>query len=188
MTLRMLHFSDLQQQATHVQLLAFSAAYLDSAAALCERLCLTPSDTNYAHGAVVMSMAFHSLELFFKAGIVKLQPQERFAGRSGHDMDTLAKRFFRLYPKKEFQFEVPFGHEVPEVVGGIAGDELAVLRAFVEERKRQVPEDQRHRYPIDVEGQPWQHANFGFEPNSFLGTLRELQNVYAHLQPLLRAG
>jgi hypothetical protein len=191
MAWNMLHFSDfsdLQQHATHAQLLAFSAAYLDSAEALCEHLCVTSSKTNYAHGAVAMSLAFHSLELFFKAGIVRLNPKESFAGKPGHDLEALSKRFLRLYPKKEFQFGVPFGHEIPEVVGGTARDELAALRALVKERKREVPEDQRHRYPVDVEGNPWDEVNFSFEPNMFLATLRELQSVYARIQPLFRAG
>ena len=188
MAWRMLHFSDLQQQAVHVQLLAFADAYLDSAEVLCVRLCSNPERATYAHGAVAMSLAFHSLELFFKAGILRLHPEEQFGGRSGHDLDALAKRFFRLYPKKEFKFDVPFRRELPEVVVGINEDELAALRAYMEERGRQVPEDQRHRYPIDVEGTPWKEANFGFEPNIFLGTLRELQAVYARLRPLFDSG
>jgi hypothetical protein len=188
MVWNMLHFSDLQQHATHLQLLAFSTAYLDSAEVLCESLCATSSESNYAHGAVAMSLAFHSLELFFKAGIIKLHAEESFAGRSGHDLDALSKRFFQLYPKKEFQFEVPFGNAIPAVVGEMARDELAALRLLIEARKREVLEDQRHRYPVDVEGKPWREANFGFEPNIFLATLRELQSVYARIQPLLSAG
>ncbi len=174
----MLHFSELQRQSTHVQLLAFASAYLDSAESLCEKLCSAPR-ANYAHGAVAMSLAFHSLELFFKGGIMRLCPDERFSGKSGHDLDALSKRFFRLYPRKEFQFEVPFRRDVAAPVGGIA--ELASLFAFIEERRRNIPEDQRHRYPIDVEGKPWENANFGFEANMFLETLRELQRVYARL-------
>lgn len=183
----MLHFSDLQQQPVHMQLLAFADANVDSALALCERLSSKPETATYAHGAVVMSLTFHSLELFFKAGILKVHPQEQFRGRSGHDMEALSKRFFRLYPKKEFQFDVPFGREPVDVDGGLTNEELVALRAFIEERDRQVPEDQRNRYPIDVEGKPWREANFGFEPNMFLATLLELHAVYARLRPLLGA-
>lgn len=62
----MLNFSDLQQRSVHEQLFAFADAYLDSAATLCERLCSEVGRVNYAHGAVVMSLAFHSLELFLR--------------------------------------------------------------------------------------------------------------------------
>lgn len=143
-------------------------------------------ESNYAHGAVVMSLSFHSLELLFKGGIMIRCPNEKFSGRSGHDLDALSNRFFKLYPKKEFQFEVPFRHEFPEVVGEMPAEELSALRAYVEEYSRRVPEDQRHRYPIDIEGNTWEGA-FGFEPNMFLVTLKELQSVYARIIPLLNA-
>lgn len=134
-----------------------------------------------------MSLAFHSLELFFKGSILKLHPEEQFCGKSGHDIDALSKRYFKLYPKNVFQFEVPFRREIPEVMGGLAADELVELLAYISERNKKVPEDQRHRYPTGVDGKTWDGV-FGFEPNSFLVTLRELQGVYARVGPLLDAG
>ncbi|WP_305246678.1 hypothetical protein [Polaromonas sp.] len=187
MAWRMLNFSDLQQQPVQGQLLAFAGAYLDSAEVLCDSLCSDVQHANYAHGAVVMSLAFHSLELFLKGCILKACPGEQFGGKSGHDLDALSKRYFKLYPKKEFQFEVPFRCEIPEIVGGMAADELAELLAYIEERNKKVPEDQRHRYPAGVDGKTWDGA-FGFEPNLFLVTLRELQHVYARIRALLDAG
>lgn len=118
---------------------------------------------------------------------MKLHPEEQFGGKSGHDLDALSKRYFKLYPKKEFQFEVPFRREFPEVVGGMAAEELAALRAYVEDRNKRVPEDQRHRYPTGIDGETWDGA-FGFEPNMFLVTLRQLQHVHAIVRPLLNAG
>jgi hypothetical protein len=186
MAWQMLHFSELQQQPIHEQILAFAVAYLDSAEVLCDSLCSNTERANYAHGSVVMSLAFHSLELFFKGGILKSFPAEQFGGKAGHDLDALSKRFFKLYPKKEFQFEVPFRHEIPEVVGGMATDKLSELLTHIEDSKKKVPEDQRHRYPTGLDGKTWNGA-FGFEPNSFLVTLRELQQVYARIRPLLYA-
>jgi hypothetical protein len=131
-----------------------------------------------------MSLAFHSLELFFKSCILRSHPGEEFGGKSGHDLDALSKRYFKLYPKKEFQFDVPFRCEIPQVVGGMAADKLAELLAYISERNKRMPEDQRHRYPAGVNGKTWDGA-FGFEPNSFSVTLRELQDVYARIRPLL---
>ena len=182
----MLHFADLQRRPIPAQLVAFASANLDSAVSLCEHLCIHAKEANYAHGAVVMSLSFHSLELLFKGGILALCPDERFGGRSGHDLDALAKRFFKLYPKREFQFDVPFRLEFPEVVGEMPAEELAAIRAYAEDYSRRVPEDQRLRYPTDIEGNTWEGA-FGFEPNMFLVTLRELQDVYARIVPLLNA-
>jgi len=183
----MLNFSDLQQRPVPEQLLDFAQAYLDSAEILCGNLCSDIQHASYAHGAVTMSLAFHSLELFFKGCILKLRPGEKFGGKSGHDLDSLSKSYFELYPKNIFRFEVPFRREIPELVGAMATEELAELLAYIGERKKKVPEDQRHRYPIGVDGKTWDGV-FGFEPNSFLITLRELQQHYSRIRPLLDTG
>lgn len=180
----MLNFSELQRQPLHVQILSFAGAYLDAAELQCASLCQNVKNANYAHGAVVMSLTFHSLELFFKAGILKLNPNEQFAGNSGHDLDALSKRFFNLYPKREFQFEVPFRNELPREIDGMRSDEIVTLRAYAAERKKAAPEDQRHRYPIDVHGRSWRGA-FGFEPNTFMRTLKDLQAIFIRVRPLL---
>lgn len=180
----MLHFADLQQLPAHEQILAYAGAYLDSAEVLCNSLCSDKESASYAHGSVVMSLAFHSLELFFKGCILKSLPAEQFSGKAGHDLNALSKRFFKLYPKKDFQFEVPFRYEIPEVVGEMATDKLDKILAHIKEHKNKVPEDQRHRYPTSIDGKTWD-GMFSFEPYSFLDTLRELQQVYARILPLL---
>lgn len=187
MTWRMLNFSDVQQHSVPGQLLTFAEAYLDAAEVLCKSLCADMRHANYAHGAVVMSLAFHSLELFFKGCILMSHSGEQFAGRSGHDLDALSKRYFKLYPKKEFQFDVPFRRETPEVIGGIAEEKRAEILAHISKQKNKMPEDQRHRYPTGVDGKAWDGV-FGFEANSFLVTLRELEDVYSRVRPLLDAG
>lgn len=186
MTWHILSFSDLQREAVPEQLFEFSGAYLESSEVLCDNLCSDVTRANYAHGAVIMSLAFHSVELFLKACILKRHPDEQCGGKSGHDLNALSKRYSKLYPKKEFQFEVPFRRETPEL-GGMVAEEFAELLAYVQERNKKVPEDQRHRYPTGIDGKTWGGA-FGFEPNSFLVTLRELQHVYARIRPLLDAG
>lgn len=182
----MLNASELQSLPVHGQLLAFARSYLEAAEALCERLSATTEGSNFADGAVVMSLAFHSLELLFKAGILKAHPNEQFAGRSGHDLTALSGRFFKFYPKREFQFNVPFGYELAKPVEPMAEQELAALRAYARERESRMPQDQRHRYPIGVDGKPW-NGVFGFEPLMFLATLQELQKAYARIHPQLSA-
>jgi hypothetical protein len=88
----LLHFSEMQTQTVPAQPTTYASAYLDSARVLCEKICSDDQPVNYAHGAVVMSLTFHSLELFFKGAIVRLSPEERFGGRAGHDLDMLADR------------------------------------------------------------------------------------------------
>jgi hypothetical protein len=183
----MLYSFDLQRLPVCEQLLTFAKANLDAAETLCTRLCSEKDGAGYADGAVVMSLTFHSLELFFKGGILKLHPDEQFGGRSGHDLDSLSKRYFNLYPKQEFQFEVPFRREFPEVLGEMTTEELTALRAYIEDQNRKTPEDQRHRYPIGTDGKTWEGA-FGFEPTTFLETLRGLQRAYADARLFTNAG
>ena len=182
----MLDASELQQLPVHQQVLAFSRAYLDASHSLCQRLCASADSANYADGAVVMSLAFHSLELLFKGGILKADPREQFSGKSGHNLTVLSRRFFTLYPKKEFQFEVPFRSELVEPVEPLPEEELAALRAYVREQALKMPQDQRHRYPTDVAGKPWDGI-FGFDPHMFQITVSGLQEVYARILPDLKA-
>jgi hypothetical protein len=182
----LLHFSDLQAKTVPAQLAAYASAYLDSARVLCEKICFDDQPVNYAHGAVVMSLTFHSLELFFKGAIIKLSPEEKFGGKAGHDLDSLARRFFKLYPKKEFEFEVPFRREFPSTIGEMTPKALAAYREYVNEHNRRAPEDQRHRYPTGIDGKSWDGA-FGFEPNVFLSKIKELQLTFARVIPLLNA-
>lgn len=182
----MLNATSLQCLPVHGQLLAFARSYLDAAIALGERLCTTAKGASYADGAVVMSLAFHSLELLFKAGILKAQPLEQFSGKSGHDLAALSSRFFNLYPKRDFQFDVPFGYELAKPVEPMTQAELVALEAYARGQERRMPQDQRHRYPIGIDGTPWDGI-FGFEPHMFLTTLQELQQVYARILPQLNA-
>ena len=182
----MLNFSALQHRSVHMQLVAFADAYLDSAETLCLKMCSTQESLTYAHGAVVMSLAFHSLELLFKAGILKVAPNEKFRGKSGHDLSTLSTRFFKLYPHKDFQFELPFRFELAEQIESISEEELVALRAYLRQQENYMPLDQFHRYPISVNGRTWDGA-FGFEPNLFLQTLKELKNVYNRIRPVLNS-
>lgn len=169
----------------HGQLLAFARSYLDASQNLCDRLCTTVQKANYADGAVVMSLAFHSLELFFKSGIVRLCPNESFSGNSGHDLARLSARFFKLYPKREFQFKVPFRwYEFAELIVPTLGKETVVFQANLQKERHILPEDQRHRYPNDNSGKPWSGV-FGFEPRIFLVTLHDLQATYARICPMI---
>lgn len=173
----MLHFSDLQLLAIPDQLFAFSDAYLQSADNLCATLCGTADRATYAHGAVVMSLTFHALELFLKAAILRKAPTEVVGGRTGHDLAVLHKRYSNLYPGKAMQFYIPFKRELPDTKN-LDPQVAEELLSYIQEQNKATPEDQLHRYPIDVDGEVWEGA-FGFEPNSFSKILTELRNELA---------
>lgn len=64
----MVHFSEIESFRASLQFLAFSEAYLDSAARLCAVLAASPAESTYPRGTVVLSLAFHGIELFFESG------------------------------------------------------------------------------------------------------------------------
>ena len=162
---RMLVFSDLQRLSVPAQFFAFSDAYLDSAVSLCDALCATSATVTYAHGAAVMSLTFHSIELFLKAAILQRSPGEQFSGSRGHNLDHLYQRYANLYPGKAYTLDLPFKRQEPDIEG--LDSRLAEeLLAFIQQQEKAMPHDQMHRYPTDVNGHSWKTL-LGFEPHSF---------------------
>ena len=182
----MLHFSDLQRKSVPDQLFAFAQANLESAESLCLKLTAETAAATYAHGAVILSLTFHSLELFLKAAILQRIPAEKFGGRSGHDLTHLSKRFSDLYPEKEMSFHIPFMRQLPDTQG-LDPEVIEELIACVRAQEKKMPEDQLHRYPTGVDGKTW-NAGFGFEPNSFLVTIHQLQRDCAAVKPRVQGG
>lgn len=173
----MLHFGDLQRLSVPAQFIAFAEAYLESAESLCGKLCRDEAGSTYANGAVVMSLTFHGCELLLKAAILRKVPTEQFSGNSGHDLEHLRRRYANLYPGKAWTLDLPFGRESLDFAAldpRIAEE----LKTFIREQEKAFPEDQRHRYPTDIQGQPWDGA-FGFEPHSFS---REIARVRADFE------
>ena len=186
MNWHMLHFSGIQCKPLPEQLFSFADAYLESAETLCEKLCTDGDHATYAHGAVVMSLTFHSLELFIKGAILLKVPTEQFGGRSGHDLDHLMKRYKKLYPGKNLGFDVPFRRHLPETEGmdPRVAEELV---SYVRKQSQDMPEDQLHRYPASLQGETW-NAVLGFEPNSFLFTIQGIKKDLSKVKSLLQGG
>lgn len=176
----MLHLSDLQRKPIPDQLWAFSDAYLESAIALCTIICNTTDKATYAHGAVVMSLTFHALELFLKAAILRKVPGESFSGRAGHDLEHLYRRYSNLYPGEAMQFYVPFERKTPNT-STLEPQVVQELLAYTAEQNKAMPEDQLHRYPISVEGKEWESL-LAFEPYSFTETLQNLQHALSAIK------
>lgn len=174
----MLHFSDLQRKPVPEQLLSFADAYLESASVLCERVCTEPQHATYAHGAVIMSLTFHSLELFLKAAILRKVPAEKLAG---HDLELLEKRYSNLYPEKKHTFDIPFKRQAPDTQG-LSPQIAEELLAYVRQQNKNMPEDQLHRYPISAQGETW-NPPLGFEPHSFHRVIQGLKSDFARLKP-----
>ncbi|MBN8476123.1 hypothetical protein [Sulfuritalea sp.] len=186
MSWHMVHCSEIESLRTPLQFLTFSEAYLDSAARLCAIRAASPNESSYPRGAVILSLAFHGIELFLKAAILEKAPEERFGGRAGHDIEYLYKRYKNLFPGAEYVIEVPFRKR------GIDSSGLNLpiteeLRDSVNAHERATPTDQLHRYPRNMEGQPWQGI-YAFEPNSFSLTISQVQEDISRLRESIFLG
>lgn len=179
----MLHFSDLQLKSVPEQLFLFADANIESADTLCANLCADTDRATYAHGAVIQSLAFHSLELFLKGAILLKVPTEQFCGRSGHDLDQLAQRYANLYPGNDFSFDIPF-RQLPDTHGMDPRIAQEIV-TYAREQNQKTPVDQLHRYPINQQGKSW-NTVLGFEPNSFHCTIQKLKCEFARIKSRLQ--
>lgn len=177
MTLRMVTESDLASLSIPLKFLSFSDAYLDSASRLCTVLKRSLRKSNYARGSVVLYLTFHAIELFLKGAILERKPNEKLGN---HDIEVLSKRYKNLYPGMKYEFHAPFisRNEIDSAI--FFGPEI------IEEIKNKpnIPWDQRHRYPRNLEGQPWRGA-VGFEPGSFLVVIKKLKADITRLTNLI---
>ena len=182
----MVHFSEIESKRSSVQFLAFSDAYIYSAARLCAVMTKSPNESTYPRGAVVMSLTFHGIELFLKAAVLEKVPGEQFGGRLGHDLELLGKRYAKLYPGKKFEFEIPFRTEETILV---EPDPRVVedLKLFIAEHKHATPADQLNRYPQNIKGKPWDGI-YAFEPYSFVNDISKVQDDIARLKALIFQG
>ncbi len=183
MNYRMVDSSEIELLRASLQFLAYSEAYLDSAARLCTFLAKYPAESSFTRGAVVLHLSIHGIELFLKAAILEKVKDEKFTGNSGHDLEELCKRYANLYPGKKFAFEIPFGYE--ETVG--TSLDLRVveeLNSAIAEHKKRNRADQINRYPRDIKGEQWDGPR-AFEPILCAFDIEKVQQVVARLKELI---
>ena len=115
----------------------------------------------------MLYLTAHAVELFLKGAILRRAPDERFS----HDLEHLRNRYRKLYPTKEFQFEMPFVTNN----SGASKAQKKLIKELI------TPVDQLYRYPQDKDGKPWPGI-YAFEPNSFLNDLIALKSSFEYLQ------
>jgi hypothetical protein len=179
-------FSDFQRNSVPEQLFLFADANLESASVLCARLRTEANHATYAHGAVIMSLTFHSVELFLKAAILRKDSKEKC---NGHDLDRLKNQYADLYPEPNYDFDILFSRQAPDTrdLDPQISKELAHAFRLSKEKAKEVPTDQLHRYPTNKNGMPWA-AVLGFEPNSFFCEIQRLKNDFVRIRGLLQDG
>jgi len=173
--------SDLNSLSHPLKLLSFSDAYLDSASRLCIVLKRSPRKSNYSRGAVVMQLMVHAIELFLKGTILEKDPHAQIGH---HDIQALSKQYKNLYKEKKYTFHAPFTWDelgLNEIYGP---EKVQNVKRFIKESKRRNPLGQHHRYPGNLEGQPWDSI-IGFEPGSCLVEIKALKADIARLTNLI---
>jgi len=151
----------------------FSDAYLDSAARLCKLLKRSTRKASYTRGAVVLYLAFHSVELFLKGAILSKCPDEKL----NHNLEIYYKRYNNLYPGKKFKFELPFRTEYV----GFEPPEVTIAKGHMP------PQDQIHKYPTDKNGNEWD-SPLAFEPISFLRDIEQLKKDFNRIKTEMKFG
>ncbi len=182
MTWRMVTESDLASFSVPRQFLSFSDAYLDSASRLCTVLKQSTRKSDYPRGSVVLYLTFHAIELFLKGAILERNPREKFVT---HDIQGLSNRYNNLYRGRKYEFHAPFINKEKVDLSQIFDPEIIEeVKTYIEKSAKKNPWDQRHRYPRNLEGQPW-HGTIGFEPGSFLVVIKKLKADITRLTNLI---
>ena len=182
MTSRMVAESDLASLSIPRRFLSFSDAYLDSALRLCTVLKRTPKKSNYARGSVVLYLMFHAIELFLKGAILERKPNEKLGT---HNIQGLSNRYNNLYPGKKYKFHAPFiSRDEADLSEFFNPKDLEEVEIYINESEQKNPLDQRHRYPGNREGQPWDGV-VGFEPESCLVAIKKLKADIAYVANLI---
>ena len=124
----------------------------------------------------------HAIELFLKGAILERSQNEQLGS---HDIQALSKRYNNLYQGKKYELQAPFISRNEADLSDIFDPKyLEEVKSYIKESKRKNPLDQRHRYPGNKEGQPWDGA-VGFEPGSCLVAIKELKVDIARLTDLI---
>lgn len=137
-------------------------ANLDASVCLCQGMRDGALPATFHHAKVVMSLAYHGVELFLKYGIRR---QNEDPSRFGHDLRKLRDRYQQLYPAPSRNFEIPF---IP-VYLGFTEDELK------QRLREEEPLDQHLRYHLDRGGKPWPGVH-GVDPEQYTSELNALQS------------
>lgn len=180
--MKMLMLNDLRQVPLAERFLLHAHANLDAAIRLTDALRHSEDEQSFANGAVTLSLAFHSVELFLKGAILSAEPGVNFKSE-GHNISQLERRYRKLFPAKTFRFEMPFRSEVAELVE----PDLELQRQLVEqlnELQKKVPQDQFLRYPANNQGEEWETVEqmaMGYSAPLFAATLNRLRDDFLRL-------
>lgn len=147
---------------------AHARAYLDASIHLCEGMISETFPRTHSNGQVILGLAHHSVELFYKGAI---HHATRQMPSSTHNLHTLEETLKQVAPEIASSFASPFYLDaIP------AGSNATALKKATGDKR-----DQRFRYHHDQGGNQWSGVQ-GFTPETFLAELRNCVSQYdAHI-------
>ena len=162
--------SDLEALDVPERFLEYAFAYLESAKILCDHLVKNPSEETYARGNACSFNARLAVELFLKASILKKDPNLDLH----HVIERLRDEYVRHYTEPRFHWNLQF---TTRVIGG----EAAANGQIVKEHLKKNPTDQRFRYPVNKQSEPWDGSGT-FNASNFISTLQKIEQDMIRLR------
>jgi hypothetical protein len=160
---------EIKQGDVPMQFIKLALSYLQAAEQLNGLMSERRWPSNYYRGQAVLLLAFHSVELFLKGFILKLNPSAKVGG---HSLAKLTKTLRALAP--DVAFDPPF-----KVEALVPYPELGRQATKDEARFHEVL-----RYPIDSNGKPWPGVR-GFSASSckrlLTGVKADCERVYVRI-------
>jgi hypothetical protein len=164
----MIFGSDLDVLELHERYFALCTAYLRGAVRLCDDLAHAVSVPTFANASVILWMARHATELFYKGCLVSATgsvPRPP-APMRGHNLTFLESQFRKHFPADRFAFSPPASEHL--VGDRWSGKDIQDFLHFANSVH------ERFRYPTDSRGHAFRDAQ-GVDPASLLNHLIQAQ-------------
>lgn len=151
--------------------LGLAQAYAECSHQLCFAMAAGEIAQTFGHSRVVLTLAYHALELFYKGALLAAGEKEL---PETHRLDKLRSLYAKHYPERADS--VPTLFRIENLCRPGEAEQ------GIEEKWRQW--DQQYRYHTDLKGNMWPGVE-GFEANSFLTELSALLKAFSVEIPIL---
>jgi hypothetical protein len=159
--------SELAHMTVPERFFEYAKAYRNAASALCATMAAEKTKCTWPNSNVVMLLAVHATELFLKGVILSSEPTALI---EHHLLDDLNAEYKKRFTEPSSEWEIPFKTEW----GDLSETEIRT-------RKKNTPvPSMLYRYPVAKGGKEWNGA-FGFEPNSFIIVLEQLERDFQRI-------
>lgn len=133
---------------------SLAQAYLESSHHICMAMIDGELGSTYSHSRVILSLFYHAEELFYKGAVWKATGRKP---KNSHNLNALRTEYQSLFRPDAYQLHSPF--QLVNLCDDGSADEAV--------DKYWKTLDQRYRYHMDLNGDPWPGIN-SFQPDTFI--------------------